>query len=275
VISYFDNYVYYQWQVSHDLGATWADTLTMGTGSPIPSGGNYVYNAGFPSFLADSSQHMVQYRIRVATNPANLYSGCSFYNSANIIVMVNNCMHVLQTNLLSFNASLKNKHAHLKWKTTNETTETYFDVQKSVDGSHFYTIGTVRGINSRHSYSFTDPEVLNGFAFYRIIIKEGGEQKISNTEFLNTSEVPFGFLSVVNPFDEILSFELNSPQNTAATIVISDAQGKTVRSSKQLLVKGFNNIRINDLGKLSTGTYILQVITNDGIKSRRVVKLQR
>jgi hypothetical protein len=133
----------------------------------------------------------------------------------------------------------------------------------------------VRGINSRHSYSFTDPEVLNGFAFYRIIIKEGGEQKISNTEFLNTSEVPFGFLSVVNPFDEILSFELNSPQNTAATIVISDAQGKTVRSSKQLLVKGFNNIRINDLGKLSTGTYILQVITNDGIKSRRVVKLQR
>jgi hypothetical protein len=79
VISFFNNYVYYQWQVSHDNGATWTDTLAMGTGSPTPSGGNYVYNAAFPSFVADSSQHMVQYRIRVATTPTNLYNGCGFF----------------------------------------------------------------------------------------------------------------------------------------------------------------------------------------------------
>lgn len=275
VISYFDNYVYYQWQVSHDNGATFVDTLAMGTGTPVASGGNYVYNAPFPSFIADSAQHLVQYRIRVATSAANLYGGCSFFNSARIIVMVNNCQWILKTNLLSFKASLVNKHGLLKWQTNNETAGTSFDVQKSVDGNQFITIGTVRGFDSKQTYSFTDPEPLNGFAYYRIVVKEPGGQKISNTEFLNTSDLPYGIMSVVNPFYDVLSFGMNSPQKTTATIVISDAHGKTIRSVKQLLVKGYNEVRVTELGSLTSGTYILQVMTSDGIKSKRVVKLSK
>jgi hypothetical protein len=275
VISYFNNYIYYQWQVSHDNGVTFVDTLAMGTGTPVPSGGNYVYNAPFPSFIADSAQHLVQYRIRVATSPANLYGGCAFFNSARIIVMVNNCQWVLKTNLLSFKASLVNKHGLLKWQTTNESAETSFDVQKSIDGNQFFTIGTVRGFESKRSYSFTDPEALNGFAYYRIILKEGGRQRVSKTEFLNTPELSYGIMSVVNPFNDVLSFEMTSPQKATATIVISDAHGKTVRSVKQSFDKGINSVRVSDLGSLTSGTYILQVLTSDGIKSRRIVKLNK
>jgi hypothetical protein len=275
VISYFDNYVYHQWQVSHDNGATWVDTLAMGTGSPTPSGGNYVYNAQFPSFLADSAQHLVQYRIRVASSPANLYSGCSFYNSANIIVLVDNCQWVLKADLLSFKASLINKQAHLKWQTTNETAQTSFEVQKSINGTQFFTIETIQAVDNKNSYSFTDPETLNGFAYYRIIVKEPGAQKISNKEFLNTSDGSYGIISVVNPFSDILSFNLNSPQKTTATIVISDTYGKTVRSSKQLLVKGFNEVKVSELGSLAGGTYVLQVITSDGTTARKILKVSK
>lgn len=275
VISFFDNYTHYQWQVSHDNGATFVDTLPMGTGSPALTAGNYVYNAAFPSFIADSSQHLVQYRIRVATSAANIFGGCSFFNSARIIVMVDNCQFVLNTNLLSFKASLVNKQARLNWQTSNETAQTYFEIQKSFNGTQFVTIGRVQAIDNRHAYSFTDPEMLNGFAYYRIIVKEPGGQKISNTAYLKVSEPSYGFISVMNPFADILSFELNSPQNTRATIVITDAHGKTVRSFKHTLSKGFNEVRVNDLGSLAIGTYILQVITNDGIKSRRVIKVNK
>lgn len=184
-------------------------------------------------------------------------------------------MYILKTNLLSFKASLVNKQALLRWQTSNETAESYFDIQKSMDGNHFFTIGTVRAIDFKHSYSFTDPEILNSFAYYRIVLKEPGGQKISKIEFLNTSDISYGFISVVNPFDDVLSFELNIPQKDAATIIISDAHGRTVRSLKQSLVKGLNEIKVGDLGSLATGTYILQVITSDGIKSRRVVKLTK
>jgi len=275
VISFFDNYTFYQWQVSHDNGVTWVDTLAMGTGSPTLSGGNYIYNATFPSFLADSAQHMVQYRIRVATSSANLLSGCSFFNSTNIIVLVDNCRYVLKASLLSFKASLINKQGHLKWQTNNETAQTSFEVQKSLNGSQFFPIGTVQGIDNKNSYSFTDPEALTNFAYYRIIVKEPGRQKISNTEYLNTSDVSRGIISVLNPFNDVLSFNLNSPQKTTATIVISDAHSKTIRLMKQSLAKGFNEIQVSNLGSLSSGTYILQVITSDGIKSKRIVKLSK
>jgi hypothetical protein len=274
VISYFDNYTFAQWQVSRDNGVTWVDTLAMITGTPVLSGSNYVYNAPFPSFLADSSQHMVQYRIRVATSPTNLYSGCSFFNSANILVLIDNCRYLLKTNLLSFKASLVNKQALLKWQTSNETAQTYFEIQKSSDGHQFTTIGTVRSTGS-NSYTFTDPDQLDYFAFYRIVVKEAGTQKISNIELVNTSDVSYGFISVLNPFYDVLSFELNLPQKTAATVVITDAHGRTIRTVKQSFVKGFNQVRVGELGSLPGGTYILQVITNDGIKSKRVVKLSK
>lgn len=272
VISYFNNYVYYQWQVSHDNGTTWADTLSMGTGTPTLSGGNYVYNAVFPSFLADSSQHMVQYRIRVATTPANLYGGCSFYNSANIIVMVNNCQWVLKTNLVSFDAAVQNRHAVLNWRATNETDQTTYELQKSSNGIDFTKIALIKANNTNGIYQFTDPEELNPLAYYRVVVKEPGGFKNSRIRLVSVSTIPFDLLSIVNPFNDRLKFEVSASQNSVATIVISDQHGKAVRTVRQNVTRGMNNIEITNLSGLATGTYILQVSTADGTKSKKIVK---
>lgn len=275
VISYYDNYVYHQWQVSHDNGATFVDTLAMGVGSPVPNGGNYVYNAPFPSFIADSAQHQVQYRIRVATSPANLYGGCAFFNSARIIVLVNNCMYVLKTDLLSFDASLVQKQGLLKWQTNNETAQTTFEIQKSFNGTQFFKIATMHGVEYRHSYTFTDPEQLRDFAYYRIVVKEPGSTKISEVKLLKNSDVSLGFMSVTNPFYDLLSFDYHTQESAVVTIVITDAQGRLVKSFKQSLVKGANAVKVQNLGSLKGGSYVLQVISADGIKSRKLIKLDK
>jgi hypothetical protein len=79
-----------------DNGVTWT-TSGSGTGTPTPVGGGYEYSAALtPSFLADSAHHMNQYRFLVASSAANLSNAnCSFLASTKIIVMVNNCMWVL------------------------------------------------------------------------------------------------------------------------------------------------------------------------------------
>jgi trimeric autotransporter adhesin len=274
VISYFNNYVYYQWQVSRDNGVTWTDTLSMGTGSPVFSGGNYVYNSTFPAFIADSSQHFVQYRIRVATTPANLYDGCSFYNSTNIVVLVNNCMDILNTNLVSFDAILKNRQGVLNWKTKNNNERVIFDVQKSWNGTNFFTIGTVQSIDGQSSYTFTDPEELSSFAYYRISVQEpSGSRKNSRIKLLSVTEAPYQVLSLVNPFRDKLTFDLNVPRNTPAAVILSDQHGKTLRMYRQQMMKGLNLVEVNNLGALPNGTYVLQVITESGTISKKVVKL--
>lgn len=275
VVSYFNNYVYYQWQVSHDNGNSWTDTLSMGTGSPTLSGGNYQYDALFPPFYADSSQHLVRYRIRVATTPTNLYSGCSFFNSVNIIVMVDNCMWTLNTKLLSFDGVIRNKHGVLSWQVSNETEQTVYEIQKSINGTQFFSIGTVKAQGYSNNYVFTDPEMLGSFAFYRVIVKEPGTQKISNVVLLSTTDIPYEIISVVNPFSGQLSLELSSPNNSPATIVFSDQQGHIIKQIKQSVIKGINRIQLNNLGSIPGGTYVLQVITNYGIKSKKVIKLNK
>lgn len=275
VISFFDNYIYYQWQVSHDNGSTWTDTLSMGTGTPILSGGNYTYSATFPSFLADASQHMVQYRIRVATTPANLASGCSFFNSANIIVMVNNCQWVLKTDILSFAGHLNNKLAVLNWDLSEVTERTAFEIQKSYDGRSFATIGVVKALAGLTNYNFTDPEQIASAAYYRILAKEGVFQKISKTVLLTTKDISFDIISVVNPFNEQLIFEVTTPAAVSANIIIADAYGKTVKQLRQSLQRGINRVQVPDLSALSGGNYYLQVATPLSIKSKKLIKIAK
>jgi trimeric autotransporter adhesin len=272
VISYFDNYVYYQWQVSHDNGVTWTDTLSMGTGSPTPSGGNYTYTATFPSFIADASQHLTQYRIRVATTPANLISGCSFFNSANIIVLVNNCQWVLKADLLSFTGQLNNQHAVLNWTASDVSERTAFDIQKSTDGRNFVTIGKVNGVTNLATYHFTDPDIINSAAYYRIMIKENGSQKISKTVLLTNKEVPFEIISVVNPFNDQLIFDVTTPNAVTANIAITDGYGKVVKLVKQSLQRGINRVQVTDLSGLAEGSYYLRVATPSAIQNKKLIK---
>jgi len=272
VISYFNNYIYYQWQVSHDNGATWTDTLTMGTGTPVLSGGYYQYTALFPSFIADSSQHLTQYRIRVATTPANLYSGCSFYNSANIIVMVNNCMFTLKTDLIYFKAKKDQDNALLEWNVTNQNDRTVYDVERSTDGIHFNRIGQQPALQAHDSYSFRDPQPIGKQAYYRLVLREPGGFKYSTIQLLSTGEVVYELLSVVNPFHEQLRFDISFPVAGTATFRISDQQGRLVKEEKQLVNRGLNTVTLNQLNGLSAGTYVLQVIVPQGMKTARILK---
>ncbi len=98
VNSFFNNYTYFRFERSIDNGVSWTNA-GGGTGSPATVPGGYEYNAVLvPSFLADSSHHLNQYRFVVASSADNLSNAdCSFAASTTIIVMVNDCSWVLST----------------------------------------------------------------------------------------------------------------------------------------------------------------------------------
>ena len=274
VRSFFDNYTHWAWEMSTDGGATWVSTGVSGVGTPVLNGNAYEYTATYPTFLADSSQHLRQYRFLVGSSPETLADpNCSFENGTTIIVWVNNCQWVLHTKLLSFTGKLINGYARLNWTSADEDPNATFTIERSDNGTHFYPIGAIAGKAAGGSgiYQFTDPVALEGKAWYRIKVTENAADQYSETVTLSNSGKP-GISALVNPFHNQLSFQLNTPQSGNALIVLTDIHGRTMHQLRQPVYAGSNAMQLKNLEKLSSGTYILKVQIGNEILTRKAVK---
>ena len=143
VRSYFNNYVYWEWEQSTNGGTTWTSTGVSGSSTPTFVSGAYQYTATYPTFLADSTTHNKMFRIRVASKATNLLTGnCSFAASNTLLVMVNSCSELLTVKMLSFDGSLVDENANLNWQTDNEQPNTLYEIERSDDKIHFTPSGT-------------------------------------------------------------------------------------------------------------------------------------
>ncbi|HZG01705.1 MAG TPA: T9SS type A sorting domain-containing protein, partial [Chitinophagales bacterium] len=78
---------------------------------------------------------------------------------------------VLPVELTLFTATVSNDDVLLNWRTESELNNHYFDVQRSADGFHFESIGSLEGHGTSvtaHNYNFTDAEPFAGVSYYRL-----------------------------------------------------------------------------------------------------------
>ncbi len=79
--------------------------------------------------------------------------------------------NVLPVTLVSFYATWTGRSSDLHWKTAQEVNANRFVIERSQDGEHFVTIGTVATSGSEtrgHEYLFQDEEVPQGTSYYRL-----------------------------------------------------------------------------------------------------------
>ncbi len=279
ISSYFSNYTYWEWEKSTDNGVTWNTTGVTGVGSPTQVAGQWQYTASYPSFLADPSLNNTMFRIKVASTALNLQNAaCSFTASTTIQVLTSTCT-VLPGNML---VSLKGKEdkaiAHLNWVTSKETSDLFFEVEKSSDAVHFQKIATVMGGGSESGqhYLFTDNEPLkNGATWYRIRLVSGTGFKYSYTITLYAGDLDFEIRSLVNPFDNYISFDAIAPADLSAKISLFDGFGRLVTQKQEQLNRGLNKVTITDLGQLGEGTYLLRVQAAGVIINKLLVKARQ
>ncbi len=276
VSSFFPNYTYWEWERSDDNGATWNSTGVTGNTTPALNGASYEYTTTYPSFIGDATMHFKQFRLKVATTPANLATGsCSFQASNRIVVMVNNCQWVLSTDLISFDGKIKDKIAQLHWKTANEQPNVFFEVEKSLDGVHFEKIGQVssKQLASGSEYDFIDKELFAGKAYYRVKMIENEKSKYSKVVLLSSETLPFEVRSLINPFATAISFDVIVPATGEIKVTLYDTYSKTVYNKSVKVSKGSNEIRINEISRLSSGQYVVKVQWGTQTVTKRVIKL--
>ena len=282
VRSYFNNYVYYIWQRSTNGGSTWTDvTAPAGPITPYWNGTAWEYISSYtiPPSQTQMANNGDLYRLVVATTLANLLDvNCRFADVTSIVTLqVIDCGTPLSAQLLSFSGRVISERAVLKWTTTGEDEPLLFDIEKSTDGTNFYLAGSVNSYNDYTSeqsiYSFTDASTLTGKTYYRIRMRNiVGQSTYSRTIQLLTDTDLLSFVSVINPFDNNLTFEVAALQNGKAYAELIDPAGKTVKKTSFEIATGVNRLTIDNTEILSGGIYFLRVNIAGHTIQRRVIK---
>lgn len=277
VNTFFDNYKYYQWERSTDNGVTWAAApLKPGIDSfqYTNSGGTNRDTVYYPQFIASVSQNGHQYRLRIATTIANLSNNqCNIYQAADIVILnITNCT-VLPVTITQFNGKLVNGRTRLFWASQNETPQTTYFLERSDDGTVFYTIGKISAKvqqGSPSNYEFTDAQPFTGKAYYRLKMVSNGNSKYSHTIQVLQENNLFDIRVLNNPFQRELKFEILSGNPMSVQIQLLDMFGRKLKDQTQRIYPGATGIVITDLSLLQKSTYVLIVKSGNSVITKQV-----
>lgn len=278
VSSFYNNYLYYQWERSTDGGATWHNAPEMPgtqTFTYTPFGSDFRDTVAVPTFLANASMTGYKYRIRTATVIGNLSNdNCSIYNSSDVITITvdPNCVP-LNAEVLNFNIRLNNSKAQLTWDSRNEDGLLRYEVEKSTDGRNFTYTGTVTAKGSGSaSYFFNDPQDITVKTYYRLKLVSNAGIRYSNILSVTNVKSAIEITNLINPFDTKISFQLLTSATEEVQVQVLDALGHQIISNKLLVNKGSNAIRLDLPVNLQRATYLLRVVSASGTINRIIQK---
>jgi autotransporter-associated beta strand protein len=177
------------------------------------------------------------------------------------IVVANNTG--LPVSLLTFGAQAQpNQTVRVSWSTIQEVNNDHFEVERSVDGLHFTTIGNVHGKGTAqklNQYMFVDeqPARLN---YYRLKqVDYDGSLYYSKVVQVNLNEVKQTEVTLY-PVPAITTLTV-SQAKPIQSIAVYDLEGSVLFTKP---VSG--NQTTLAIESLSPGTYILQIEDENGLK---------
>jgi surface protein len=174
----------------------------------------------------------------------------------------------LPTSLSSFTVTEFQSNILLQWQTATETNTSHFNIQYSINGKNFETIGTKVANNKPSNYSFTHNLNISNTqyntVYYRlqIVDKDGS---ISFSEIKSVSIKPSTSIIIYpNPANDFVNILGNGIQQ----IIITDISGKelfkktTNHSAKETI----------NIANLNSGIYFIETISNGNKTVQKIIK---
>lgn len=286
ISSYVDNYTHYQLQKSTDGGVTWVSPGNDTLGRPPIDSVTPVFNAALGLYMdtvtryfrIQATDQTIIYRLIVASTTANLSNAnCSFITSQPKTVIGVNCNIALPTTLLSFRGQVNgNGLGVLSWSSAGEVPGIGYSVERSDDGTHFTSLGSVPGTAGNGegaSYQYTDSRPVKAQTFYRINMIAAGFSRYSNLVMLSDGTLSFQVRSALNPFSDHISVELTAPNDGAAVLTLLDLYGRVVRRDRLTVTQGINTLNVYGVAGLPAATYALLIQCGDRVTCEKLVKV--
>jgi hypothetical protein len=179
----------------------------------------------------------------------------------------------LPVELSDFYGKKLNNTVQLFWETATELNNSHFEIERSLDGKVFTTLGEVQGNGTTletQFYDFVDnlPQRIN---YYRLKqVDYDGRFEYSKTISIATKEVLSQDVRIApNPAKDQFNITFSNTIEQQVRMEIYNMNGQQVRSQILNVAGGLQTINITDL---QTGMYIINLTTNSGVITKRVVK---
>ena len=174
--------------------------------------------------------------------------------------------------IISTRAQKRNNTGIISWEVNTCAEVSSFEVQRSVNGGAYQTIGTITP-GTAVEYNYTDASLAKGTNLYRIKVnRSSGAIKYSNTAAIinDTKGVLITALSP-NPINNTASLIINTAKAESVNFIIYDITGRTVKQWQSKLTDGANTVTV-DASMLPAGIYHLAASTPDSKTVIRFVK---
>lgn len=188
----------------------------------------------------------------------------------------------LPVSLIDFNGLYRdNGNVELNWATTFESNSKQFELERSLTGNSWETVGTVKaqGVSTvKKSYSFNDNVGRNTAnkkdLYYRLkMVDNDGKTSVSRILVVRVYNTRSTKMISVSPNpaknDIVANIQLN--ESSVVVLKVMANNGSEVMRKTVKLSQGSNSIMMEGTSKLTPGMYMLEVVVNS--KERMLVKL--
>ena len=172
---------------------------------------------------------------------------------------------VVPVTITNLKAYQKNAGVQVEWNTQNEINLSNYEVEKSIDGASFATVGNVIATGSS-IYNWYDANATKGNNYYRLkMIDKDGSFKYSHVVNVKIGGGKNMFTVAGNPIKNnqiLLQLEQVDKGNYVATVYNSIGQ---MIATKTLIHAGGSATETIQLKKVAAGNYQLRIVGSNGI----------
>lgn len=259
-------------QTKNNIDRTWTVKETVPGGSDVTL--DFQWNSGdeLPEFdrLVVIPSHYKNSKWNKGTTTTAAGSGPYTASLSGITTFspfgVGSTNSIMPLTLISFTSKQITNGVVLEWKTTNEVNTAGFEIERSMNGSGFETIGNVSS-GATTTYRYTDNKTVAGSVYtYRLkMIDRDGKYTYSNTIAVTFAAVSTtGYSVYPNPTTDSYLYIKPLTGNTNVNVTVLDLGGR-ILLSKQLTASNFTNGRFEiSVAQLPAGSYLLRISDKNG-----------
>lgn len=182
---------------------------------------------------------------------------------------------LLPVELVEFSGYNNGSRNELSWTTATENNNKGFEVQRSLDGINFSTIGFVNSqsaegnSNTARNYAFTDDNISDYAYYYRLNQVDFDGQSSYSDIIQIKGELPTTWTIAdvfPNPASSEVKVIIPAPNSDQVTLSVTDMTGRIVLSTTANLEAG-NNIIPVDISFLANGAYFVKLAGCDNCET--------
>jgi hypothetical protein len=187
----------------------------------------------------------------------------------------------LPVSLVKFVATAVSGDVQLDWTTASEINNAGFEVERSVNGKSFESVGFVKGAGNSSSilsYTLTDTKAFatagSNSLYYRLkqVDMDG---TATYSEVINVTDEKTETISIglyPNPATDVVTVSAIATSAGQMAITIMDLQGKRVADFVKETNMGMNTMTINPSSLNGAGIYFVKVTVNGESKVMKLIK---